>query len=394
MTMLEHTLPFNAQDIGLKHPTYGWRLFDDEFDDRIDEELRHIICRCMYEEPVHRPSLVDLLKELDEARQKGKLGTFAHDEENRYRKAWMIERGRACNIVLVDEDNEKDKDVNTFWEHMLEPTSEAEDEDDENDNDDKKDQRNEGNISTESGCDSGDDDNDPKSGNGAVRKRTRERSSGDGGPVPLKKPKPNDNQLPAQKTKATIKVNVNRGAVKQAEQATAQANKNQVSAQDINKIMKVNVYWGKGKQPELAAIAQGALGQMGAQVAPTPAHNSLRSNSQPPTSRQPLPPVHTPQQHIRDSLDFFRHRFINDPKSSSSKVRMSKQVGARQRNKRVSKTPTSSRVSKKATPPLKMRLRRYTGKLDRKSNAIENLEKQLSKEAKKARGILRKQAKR
>ncbi|KAM0199864.1 hypothetical protein ACHAPI_002962 [Fusarium lateritium] len=50
--------------------TYGWQLMDPEFS-HIDEELRETICRCLNERPQDRPTVVQLIREVERRKAKG-----------------------------------------------------------------------------------------------------------------------------------------------------------------------------------------------------------------------------------------------------------------------------------------------------------------------------------
>lgn len=56
--------------------TYGWQLMDPEYS-HIDEELREIICRCLNERPQDRPTVVQLIREVERRKAKG----FSQPEE-------------------------------------------------------------------------------------------------------------------------------------------------------------------------------------------------------------------------------------------------------------------------------------------------------------------------
>ncbi|WZH39375.1 hypothetical protein QYS62_000292 [Fusarium acuminatum] len=56
--------------------TYGWQLMDPEYS-HIDEELRGIICRCLNERPQDRPTVVQLIRDVERRKAKG----FSQPEE-------------------------------------------------------------------------------------------------------------------------------------------------------------------------------------------------------------------------------------------------------------------------------------------------------------------------
>lgn len=78
MTGLIGALPFVAKRVkGNPIPTYGWRIFDLE-NRHMDIQLRHLVTQCMHERPADRPSVVNLLRHLMQAKQAGLMASKDH----------------------------------------------------------------------------------------------------------------------------------------------------------------------------------------------------------------------------------------------------------------------------------------------------------------------------
>lgn len=78
MTGYFSALPFSARAVnGDPHPTYGWRVFKTGFRS-VDSLLRTNVAQCMYERPAHRPSIVNLLRQVVQVRQSGLMENKAH----------------------------------------------------------------------------------------------------------------------------------------------------------------------------------------------------------------------------------------------------------------------------------------------------------------------------
>lgn len=79
ITGLQYTHPFKAKtgmiNDEIRPQSYGWRLFDNEPlgvpNKNADSELRRVLADCMQEDPIERPSLIQLLKVVNCAEQRG-----------------------------------------------------------------------------------------------------------------------------------------------------------------------------------------------------------------------------------------------------------------------------------------------------------------------------------
>ncbi|KAH7153159.1 hypothetical protein EDB81DRAFT_447949 [Dactylonectria macrodidyma] len=74
ITQLYFVHPFTSDDYetmdGKSGRTYGWRLNEPEFD-FVDPELRDILCECLFERPIDRPSILDLLRNIEARKKRG-----------------------------------------------------------------------------------------------------------------------------------------------------------------------------------------------------------------------------------------------------------------------------------------------------------------------------------
>lgn len=74
--------PFSAKnyasiDRRTKGRTYGWRLNMDKYR-RVDRELRDILCQCLFERPLDRPSIIGLMRNIERRKRQG----FGQSEED------------------------------------------------------------------------------------------------------------------------------------------------------------------------------------------------------------------------------------------------------------------------------------------------------------------------
>lgn len=74
--------PFSAKnyvsiDRRTKGRTYGWRLNMDKYR-HVDQELRDIICQCLFERPLDRPSIIGLMRNIEKRKRQG----FEQSEED------------------------------------------------------------------------------------------------------------------------------------------------------------------------------------------------------------------------------------------------------------------------------------------------------------------------
>lgn len=77
ITSLEAALPFTAKVIRNGTPCYAWRLYEGRHRS-IDAHLRGIISQCMNERPADRPSIINLLRSLVNARTAGVMDPTQH----------------------------------------------------------------------------------------------------------------------------------------------------------------------------------------------------------------------------------------------------------------------------------------------------------------------------
>ncbi|KAF7543452.1 hypothetical protein G7Z17_g10722 [Cylindrodendrum hubeiense] len=75
VTFLYRAHPFSAKyyttiDGRTEGNTYGWRLNNGKYD-HVDQGLRDILCQCLFERPLDRPSIVGLLRNIENRKGKG-----------------------------------------------------------------------------------------------------------------------------------------------------------------------------------------------------------------------------------------------------------------------------------------------------------------------------------
>lgn len=89
-----HELPFTAKKVDPDPvPTYGWGIMrrkrgkkEAPLRPEDNVQLRHIIAQCMYERPAHRPSIINLLRQVMQARLAGQM-RLDHDTKKFWSKA-------------------------------------------------------------------------------------------------------------------------------------------------------------------------------------------------------------------------------------------------------------------------------------------------------------------
>lgn len=89
-----YDLPFIAKKVDPDPvPTYGWGIMrrkrgrkEAPLRPEDNAQLRHIVAQCMYERPAHRPSIINLLRQVMQARLAGQM-TLDHDTKKFWSKA-------------------------------------------------------------------------------------------------------------------------------------------------------------------------------------------------------------------------------------------------------------------------------------------------------------------
>ncbi|KAH6977066.1 hypothetical protein BKA56DRAFT_673931 [Ilyonectria sp. MPI-CAGE-AT-0026] len=82
VTLMFLAHPFSAKnyvsiDRRTKGRTYGWRLNMDKYR-HVDQELRDILCQCLFERPLDRPSIIGLMRNIERRKRQG----FEQSEED------------------------------------------------------------------------------------------------------------------------------------------------------------------------------------------------------------------------------------------------------------------------------------------------------------------------